>query len=187
MERRTERDALLSPPPNEKRVVDDDLRESAFRRHYAQIYRYVRRRSATHEDAEDLAQMVFMEAAARLEHFKPGATPVLAWLYTVAQRRLADAARRASRGGESLAELDSDRVRVIDDADYGRGVATAIGRAIAALPERQRRVVTMKLLEGHSFAEIAAQLGSTEAACKMRFARGLEAVRDRLEQEGVGP
>jgi RNA polymerase sigma-70 factor (ECF subfamily) len=186
MAHRTERDALLSPLPNEKRVVDD-LRESAFRRHYTQIYRYVRRRSATHEDAEDLAQMVFVEAAARLEHFKPGATPVLAWLYTVAQRRLADAARRASRGSESLAELDSDRVRVVDEAEYGRSVGTAIGQAIADLPERQRRVVTMKLLEGRSFAEIAAQLGSTEAACKMRFARGLEALRDRLEQEGVGP
>jgi RNA polymerase sigma-70 factor (ECF subfamily) len=186
MAHRTERNALLSPPPNEKRVVDD-LRESAFRRHYAQIYRYVRRRSATHEDAEDLAQMVFVEAAARLEQFKPGATPVLAWLYTVAQRRLADAARRASRGSESLAELDSDRVRVIEEAAYGPGVATAIGSAIADLPDRQRRVVAMKLLEGRSFAEIATQLGSTEAACKMRFARGLEAVRDRLEQEGVGP
>jgi RNA polymerase sigma-70 factor, ECF subfamily len=184
MDRRT--DALLSLRPNEKQVVDD-LRESAFRRHYAQIYRYVRRRSATHEDAEDLAQMVFVEAAARLDQFKPGATPVLAWLYTVAQRRLADAARRARRGGEALAELDSDRLRVIDGAEYGLGVARAIGRAISDLPERQRRVVMMKLLEGRSFAEISAQLGATEAACKMRFARGLEALRDRLEQEGMGP
>lgn len=165
----------------------DDLRESAFRRHYTQIYRYVRRRSATHEDAEDLAQMVFVEAAARLDQFKPGGTPVLAWLYTVAQRRLADAARRARLGGESLAELDADRLRVIDDAEYGPNVAAAIGRTIAELPERQRRVVIMKLLEGRSFAEIAARVGSTEAACKMRFARGLEALRERLEREGVSP
>lgn len=131
--------------------------------------------------------MVFAEAAARLDQFKPSEAPVLAWLYTVAQRRLADAARRGRRGGESLAELDSDRLRVVEGAEYGPGAARAIGRAILELPERQRRVVTMKLLEGSSFAEIAAQLGATEAACKMRFARGLEALRDRLEQEGVGP
>jgi len=38
----------------------------------------------------------------------------------------------------------------------------------------------MKLLRGLSFAEIAAHVGVGEAACKMRFARGLEALRDRL-------
>jgi len=131
--------------------------------------------------------MVFAEAAARLDRSRPGEAPVLAWLYTVAQRRLADAARAARRGGESLAELDSDRVRVVEGAEYGPGVAGTIGQAISALPERQRRVVVMKLLEGRSFAEIAAALGASEAACKMRFARGLEAVRDRLERDGVGP
>jgi DNA-directed RNA polymerase specialized sigma24 family protein len=45
----------------------------------------------------------------------------------------------------------------------------------------------MKLLQGLSFTEIAGHVGATEAACKMRFARGLESVRDQLEKEGVTP
>ena len=45
----------------------------------------------------------------------------------------------------------------------------------------------MKLLRGMSFAEIAKRVGATEAACKMRFARGLESVRDELEREGIEP
>jgi DNA-directed RNA polymerase specialized sigma24 family protein len=60
-------------------------------------------------------------------------------------------------------------------------VAAAPGRAaIAALPETQRTVVVMKLLRGLSFAEIAGHVGTSEGACKMRFARGLEALRERL-------
>jgi RNA polymerase sigma-70 factor (ECF subfamily) len=70
---------------------------------------------------------------------------------------------------------------------YGPGVARALRGALAALPEQQRRVVVLKLLEGRSFAEIARTVGATEAACKMRFARGLEAVRDELEREGISP
>lgn len=166
----------------------DDPRESAFRRHYVQIYRYVRRRSATHEDAEDLAQLVFADAAARLRQLEQGGPPVLAWLYTVARRRLIDAARQAGRGPEGLATLDEARAHAVEPAlEYGERLAGVIAAALAQLPDGQRQVVVSKLLEGRSFAEIAARQGLTEAAAKMRFSRGLEAVRTELSQRGVEP
>ena len=165
----------------------DDLAGRAFRRHYAQIYRYLRRRTGSDDEAEELAQAVFADAAARLESFRPGATPVLAWLYTVAQRRLADRARRATRAPDTIASLDAARAQPVAAPEYGPGVARALRGALAGLPDKQRRVVVLKLLEGRSFAEIARTVGATEAACKMRFARGLEAVRDELEREGISP
>lgn len=165
----------------------DDLREQAFRRHYDRVYRYLRRRTRSADEAEELAQMVFVEAAARLEHFKPGTTPVLAWLYTVAQRRLVDRARAAARRHETIAGLDAARLVPVEELSYGHGVARALRGALERLPEKQRQVAVMKLLEGRSFAEIASRVGATEAACKMRFARALEALRDDLEREGVTP
>lgn len=164
-----------------------DLVESAFRRHYAQIYRFFRRRTPSADDAEELTQAVFAEAAARLHEFTPGATPVLAWLYTVAQRRLVDAARRGARQHATIAALDAERAQPVGGAEYGASVARALRDAIARLPERQRQAVVMKLLEGRPFAEIAARAGVSEAACKMRFARGLEALRDDLERKGIEP
>jgi len=47
--------------------------------------------------------------------------------------------------------------------------------------------VVLKQLRGLSFADIAARVGATEEACKMRFARGLEALRRDLEREGLEP
>ena len=160
--------------------------EEAFRRHYAQVFRYLRRRLPSDHEAEELAQLVFADAARRLEEFRAGATPVLAWLYTVAQRRLADRARLLSRH-QSVAELDDARLVEVGERDYGSNVAEALRLALARLPEQQRRVVVLKLLQGLSFAEIAARVGSTEAACKMRFARGLESVRDEFEKAGISP
>lgn len=71
--------------------------------HYAQVLRYLPRRTRTGEEAEDLAQAVFADAAERLREFEAGSTPVLAWLYTVAQRRLADRGRLTARRPETVA------------------------------------------------------------------------------------
>jgi RNA polymerase sigma-70 factor (ECF subfamily) len=157
-----------------------DPAESAFRRHYGDVYRYVRRRSPSAHDAEELTQSVFADAAAALPRFRPGATPVLAWLYTVAARRLADRARRA----DATVELED---LAAPSPEFGPDVARALARAIAALPETQRRVVVLKLLEGRPFAEIATRLDTTEHACRMRLTRALAALRAQLEQEGITP
>jgi RNA polymerase sigma-70 factor (ECF subfamily) len=156
----------------------DDRAGQAFRRHYRQLYGFVRRRTVSDVDAEDVVAEVFADAATALERFRPGATPVLAWLYTVARRRLADEARRRSRTPAFV---------VAEPMEYGADVARAIRRALDALPDGQRSVVVLKLIEGWSFREIAERVGATEAASKMRVSRALERLRDELEQEGVGP
>jgi RNA polymerase sigma factor (sigma-70 family) len=158
----------------------EELAGEAFRRHYGQVYRFVRRRSVSASDAEDVTAEVFADAAAALARFGPGATPVLAWLYTVAHRRLVDEARRRARAPE----LATERYRL---EEYGASIAAALRRAIASLPDTQRTVVVLKLIEGRSFREIAERVDASEGACKMRLARGLERLRDELEKEGIGP
>ena len=161
---------------------------AAFRRHYAQVYRFLRRRTESDDAAEDLAQAVFADAAARLQRREDEDPPVLAWLYTVARRRLADRARVAARRQGTLGSLEEARVRPIEETlEYGAELAAVIAASIRELPEGQRRVVVMKLLEGRPFAEIAERLEVSEAACKMRFSRGLEALRTELSRRGVGP
>jgi RNA polymerase sigma-70 factor (ECF subfamily) len=177
--------ALPFRASDEKGVVADRA-EEAFRRHYADVFRYLRRRVPTDHEAEELAQVVFADSARRLDALKDDQAPLLAWLYTVAQRRLADRARQLARR-ETLAQLEATRMQVVGELDYRSDLAGALERALARLPEQQRSVVVLKQLRGISFAEIAAELDSTEAACKMRFARGLETVRAELEREGLAP
>ena len=157
--------------------------EIAFRAHYDQVLRFVRRRTVSNEDAEDIVQSVFADASAGLNDFQPGETPVLAWLYTVAQRRLIDHLRRA----DSARRHAPIEVGPVVDAEYGQEVASVLRQALTALPVRQREVVLLRLIEGRSFAEISGQTETTEASCKMRFARGLASVRESLRKEGVRP
>ena len=150
--------------------------ETAFRRHYDQVYRYLRWRTHDHHRAEELTQQVFADAAASL---RETGGPPLAWLYTVAKRRFADEARKR---GALIAPVPTP-----DAQEYGPAVASTLRAALERLPEGQRQVVVLKLLRGARFAEIGESLGLTEAAAKMRFVRALEALRTELEGEGVTP
>jgi RNA polymerase sigma-70 factor (ECF subfamily) len=166
----------------EKPVVSDAA-ERAFARHYEHVYRYVRRRTRDHHRAEDLTQQVFADAAAGLQE---SPSPPLAWLYTVAQRRFADEARRNAlarrvNGLRAVGEEASDA------REYGAEVAATLHSAIDRLAPGQREVVVLKLLRGASFAEIGARLGISTEAAKMRFRRALEALRSELEKEGLQP
>lgn len=165
-------------------VTDDEAAPSS---HYSEIYRYVRRRSQSREDAEDVTQTVFAQATARLERSTLASPPVLAWLYTVARRRLIDEHRRRNAIEARVIPLDEARLEHREPEDYGIDVARTLADGIACLPAEQQEVVVLKLIEGRRFAEIAARLGVSEEACRTRLSRALRSLRARLEEEGITP
>lgn len=160
----------------------EGLAELAFRRHHAQIYRYLRRRTGDPHRAEDLAQEVFADAAVALSRGEQPSS-MLAWLYTIAQRRFADEARRRSRTPAGV-RLD-DIVDELAAPDYATELGRALRESLARLAPNERRVISMKLLRGSSFREIASTLEVSEAAAKMRFQRALAVLRADLEQQGI--
>jgi RNA polymerase sigma-70 factor, ECF subfamily len=162
--------------------VVTDVLDRAFRAHYGQVYRYLRRRTGDDSHAEDLAQQVFADAAAALPDFGPDAPSPLAWLYTVARRRFVDEARRRSREAALAASHDEG-----GPAEYGEELTGLLVSAFGRLPDEQRTLLSMKLLRGARFGEIATSLGISEGATKMRFLRALAALREDLEREGVSP
>lgn len=152
--------------------------------HYRRVWRFVRRRAASVEDADDVTQEVFANAAASLEA-RGTDSATLAWLYTVARRRLVDEARRRGRFATASLELVGDPAA--PEARYGGEVAQALGAALSRMPEGERRVVLGRLIQGRSFADLGRELSITEAACRMRFMRGLQLLREEFKKEGLEP
>jgi RNA polymerase sigma-70 factor (ECF subfamily) len=161
----------------------EQLTDEAFRRHRGQVYRYLLRRTGHEADAEDLTQKVFTDAAAALQ---AGSRPdsLLAWLYTVAERRFIDYLRRLKAHPETRL---SERFPDPHGLEYGGDIATALADALRRLPKAQREVIVMKLFEERSFADIAEKLGLHEGAAKMRFSRGLASLRNDLRARGFEP
>jgi RNA polymerase sigma factor (sigma-70 family) len=151
--------------------------------HYGAVYRFVRKRSRSREDAEDLTQDVFLAAIVALDEARLRETePSLAWLYTVARRRLVDRLRRnATRTAAAL------RPPATGEPTYSEPVVSALVASLNELDPAQRRVIVMKLFEGRRFSEIAETLASSDDACRARFSRGLAELRERLRERGVDP
>jgi RNA polymerase sigma factor (sigma-70 family) len=181
-----EASALPSGFVDEVGVVEEPG-ERAFRRHYGQIYRFVRRRTASDQQAEDVTQDVFVDVAAAGGRLRPERQLLLGWLHVVARRRLVDEVRRELRGPSNVLPLEAVGSAAAPDATGTVMLASALPRAIGRLPRGQREVVVLKLLEGRSFAEIGERLDASPAACKMRLVRALEALREMLEEEGMAP
>ena len=159
--------------------------ERAYIAHSAQIYRFLLRKTGNHHDAEELTQRVFADAAAALGPSGNEPRSLLSWLFAIAERRFVDEVRRrrsARQGLLLLRERDDT-----PDLSYSSEIVVAVKTAIGDLPECDRRIVVMKILEGRRFAEIAAELQLSEAACKMRLSRALAQVREQLSRQGIGP
>ena len=164
----------------------EEAADSSYRRNYGRVYRFVRRSSGSAQEAEDITQDVFAAALEALADERLEGEPELAWLYTVAQRRLIATWRRSIR----TASLDSETgeaPRQGDADSYARLGLDALLRGLRSLPSGQRQVVVLKLFEGRPFAEIAATLGISEEACRTRLSRALAVLREHLRAEGVEP
>jgi RNA polymerase sigma-70 factor (ECF subfamily) len=156
---------------------------SAYERSYDAIHRFVRRRTRG-DHADDLTQEVFADAAEALAQARVTAPPSLAWLYTVARRRLIDAERKRSVEPVPL-EAAGEPTQPVPR--YGPAIVDALVEAVRQLPDAQRPVVVGKVFEGRSFAEIASDLQISDEAARMRFSRGLTRLREELERKGVTP
>ncbi|MBF9061300.1 sigma-70 family RNA polymerase sigma factor, partial [Rhodobacterales bacterium HKCCSP123] len=66
-----------------------------------------------------------------------------------------------------------------------RAMATAALRALDGLPEEQRRLMRLRVLDGLSYAEIAAETGLPMGTVTSRLARGRRALRLALDLPGA--
>jgi RNA polymerase sigma-70 factor, ECF subfamily len=153
--------------------------ESLYRRHAADVSRYVHRRCDP-SSADDAVADVFVVAWRRLEEIPDDALP---WLLGVARRTLAN-----RRRGDARAIALRDRIRAQPqpapaDAHAPGLDAEAVSQALAALPERDREVLLLVAWEGLSTARAARVLGIGANACAARLSRARKRLAGALGVE----
>ncbi|MBI2322056.1 MAG: sigma-70 family RNA polymerase sigma factor [Chloroflexi bacterium] len=153
-----------------------------YDRFYDRIYRHVYYRTGRVEDAEDLTQQVFLQAWRALGRFRPGGSPFVAWLFTIAHNVVVNFYRRR-RFVEPLPDGATDsRADAGPDHDL-RLEQERVREAIKRLRVDQQQVVVMRFLEDLSHREIAAALGKTETNVRVIQHRALHELRRVLERE----
>ncbi len=125
------------------------------------------------EQADDLVQDTFLRAWERLpslrrpEAFGP-------WLLNIARNRVTDDARvRRARG--PMPELGQAPPPTVE--------AKEVLSAIRALPKHYAEPLLMRLVQGMTGAEIAAQTGLTPGSVRVNLHRGMARLRAALESD----
>lgn len=140
----------------------------------AEVHRYVRRRVADADTAEDLTQDVFVKLAHQLRA-GPIAGPLHAWLLRVARTTVIDHYRHR----QPMAALPDDQVPAEAPATNEAAPLLASCRNfVQALPPEQREALLRTEYDGLSQTALAADLGVAVSTVKSRVQRG----RRRLQR-----
>jgi RNA polymerase sigma-70 factor (ECF subfamily) len=157
--------------------------EDAFieleRRHREMIlrvaYRFLRDRS----EALDVAQEVLLAAYRELGDWKPEAR-LSTWLYRVTANIAIEHARHRTRRQDLEDGLVAQPVPSEGGDSVDDDLLERTFRAIADLPDRQRKVVTLRFIEELPLDEISEALGISRNNAKVALGRGMRRLRDVL-------
>lgn len=153
-------------------------------RHRRAVYQVCYRFVNNHDDASDLAQEVFVRAWRALPKFK-GNAALSTWLYRIAVNVCLN---RVSARRLETEPIESDRFEDTTLEDPGEGLirterAAAVRRAIAALPDKQRATLILRVYHDLSHRQIADVLGSSVGAVKANFFHALGNLKKILGSE----
>lgn len=133
-------------------------------------------------DADEVVQQTFLQLHRARGDYRAGSR-VRPWVFTIARNLIRDAFRRRARKREVPLVLEGAlEPSVPAETPVERAQSAALVReALATLQPDQRRAIELHWWEGRPFAEVAAIVGASESAVKVRAHRGYKAMRAWLE------
>jgi RNA polymerase sigma-70 factor (ECF subfamily) len=155
--------------------------EELVRRTASDTFTLARRLVSDDDDARDVVQEVYLRAYRSIGRFR-GDAQFTTWLYRITANCAATQLGKRRRHGHD--ELDADVELADAKADHDPALAAdasmlrrRLEDAIAELPSRLRAVVVLRDVYDLNHAEIAAELGISESAAKVRLHRARRRLR----------
>ena len=188
---------MTAAPPNDdvalvKSYLDGDAAafDVLFSRYHTRVRAIAMRYVRDEHVAEDLVQETFFNVIRSLSRVDEGFN-FSAWVHRIAVNICQDELRRRNRrathidsGGADPEEAmmriaDTDRTGSPEDALEATYLRQLVWEVAKKLPERQRMVLTLRELQGLSYASIAHVMGITDAAVETLLHRA----RRRFKEE----
>ncbi len=176
-----------------QRVKDNDPEAASelLRELYPLVMRIVHSHLPRRMDAEDLAQIVFVKVFQKIEQYH-GDAPFQHWVSRIAVNTCLNEIRSEKARPElRWADLSEDQAsaldRVLDQKEEQSVDEQSATRELAAklletLPPRDRTILTLLDMEGHTVAETAQITGSAAAVVKIRAFRARIKLRKELQR-----
>jgi RNA polymerase sigma-70 factor (ECF subfamily) len=165
--REDDRQAIAACQQGEREAFDR-LVERYQRDVYRLCYRYVN----NHQDANDMAQDVFLKAYRAIGRFR-GDSSFSTWLYRIAVNTCLNfrAARRLPQDelSDQIADGGASAAERMHEAER----SAEVRRAVSRLPEKQRATLILKIYQDLTHEEVAGILGSSVGTVKANLFHAL--------------
>jgi RNA polymerase sigma factor (sigma-70 family) len=164
----------------EQAVEDREAFGELYRRHSEALLAYLLHRTRSPETGLDLTAEVFAAALEGIRSYDPDRGCVRAWLFGIANRKLAARGRRWSmddrarrRLGMKRIEFDEAELERVEQLIDHRRAHPPLEVLVGDLPAGERDAVLARIVEERDYPEIARELGCSEGAVRMRVSRAL--------------
>jgi RNA polymerase sigma-70 factor, ECF subfamily len=179
----------------ERAQADPQAFAALYDEYFSQIFGYVIKRTADMAVAQDVTAEVFFKALRNINGFRWRGISFSDWLYRIAIHEIANV---YSRNGHNRALTDElKRTYAIFDSNVERAteesqqrlrqeaVLMSIHPLVAALPPKYQEVISLRYFEKKQISEVARILGKREGTVKSLLHRGLEKLRQKIEETGA--
>lgn len=158
-----------------------------YERHQHAIFRHAFTLVGQREDADDVKQETFLRAYRMIGTFRNDYN-IRTWLFKICTNLCYDLLRRRQRRpqipleSEGIARFLSDEANLIDPVRIAERSDTlaAFMQVLQGMPFPQRQAITLYLLEGFDYTQIADILCCARGSAKMRVLRAMEQYRERV-------
>jgi RNA polymerase sigma-70 factor (ECF subfamily) len=163
--------------------------EELVRRYQAKVIANCRYLTGSADDAEDLAQEIFVRVFFALRRFERRSL-FSTWLFRIKVNHCLNHLRSTRAAGRRVAldDLDDnteDALRTEDSIELElteEASRQRVRSAIQELPQTLRVPLVMRELDEMTYDDIAQQLGLKLSAVKMRIARGRQRLRETMTE-----
>jgi RNA polymerase sigma-70 factor (ECF subfamily) len=177
-------DVLTPQPPGIDTLIeqcldgDQEAWERIVRLHWRKVFNVAYKFVGSHEQAEDLAQEIFLKIFRSLETFDRRAN-FQTWLISVSRNLCIDHYRSVRKERQTIdrdvpaedlspASVTASPLATLENTD----LAGLLRRALQTLPQSLRVAVLLRDLQELSYLEIAERLNLPEGTVKSRINRG---------------
>ncbi len=155
-----------------------------YERYVDKIFRYFMLRLGHREEAEDLAEEVFLKALQSLASFQWRGAPFSSWLFRIAHNLIVDRHRKSSKM-ETLPIEDSPNIGGNQNVEELVELKSALEETYATmrlLTPAQQQVLALRFAGELSVAEVAKIMGKKEGAIKALQHSAVASLRRNLSR-----
>lgn len=150
--------------------------------YFTPVFRYIYLRTKNKEEAEDLAQSVFLKAYKSIQNFEDTGKSPLAYFFTIARNTVIDFWRKKKDllfgDDETVMANIPDIAPSPHELSERKDTILGLREALRTLTDEQQEVIILKFINELSNKEIADILDKTEESIRQLQFRALKALRD---------